>query len=112
LPGFPSNRPVDIGVDERPAQVTSSEEDSDGVTELTITDGQKHDEKTSDEEQGNQDMPKKEWIGLKIARLNDGSHIIMGLVMGSSAATSGELQIGEKLSQIDDIEIVHLPTSQ
>ena len=55
-------------------------------------------------------MPKKEWIGLKIARLNDGSHRIMGLVTGSSAATSGELQIGEELSQIDDIDIVSLPT--
>jgi len=34
----------------------------------------------------------------------------MGLVTGSSAATSGELQIGEELSQIDDIDIVSLPT--
>ena len=34
----------------------------------------------------------------------------MGLAMGSSVATSCELQIGVELSQIDDIDVVTLPT--
>ena len=34
----------------------------------------------------------------------------MGLAMGSSVATSCELQIGVELSQIDDIDVVNLPT--
>jgi len=90
--------------------------DSDGVTDLTIPDGHEDDEETSDEgllfvrEQATRTCPERDGIGLKTARLDDGSHRVMGLAMGSSTATSGKLQIGEESSQIDDIDVVNFLT--
>jgi len=55
-------------------------------------------------------MPRKGWIGLKTARLNNSSQRVIGPATGSSAATCGELQIGEEPFQIDDIDVVNLPT--
>ena len=49
-------------------------------------------------------MPTKEWTGLKTIRLNDGSHRVIKLVIGSPSATSGDIQIGEELTHVDDIE--------
>jgi len=54
-------------------------------------------------------MPTKGGIGLKTTRLNDGSHRVMGMASGSVSATS-ELQIGEEITSIDDIELANMPT--
>ena len=67
------------------------------------------DEDISDDEQGNPDMPTKGWTGLKTSRLNDGSHRVIKLVIGSPSATSGDIQIGEELTHVDDIEMSNLP---
>jgi len=65
------------------------------VTYLTLPDDQDKDEEMSDKEQGSPDMPTKGWIGLKTVRLNECSHRVIRLALGSSSATSGEIQIGE-----------------
>ena len=44
------------------------------------------------------------------ARLNDGSHRVIKLVMGSSSATSGDIQINEELTHVGDIKVSNLPT--
>jgi len=87
LLGFPSARPAVDVVDDWPAQGASSGEDSDEVTDLTLPDDQDKDEEASNEEPGNSDMPTKGWIWLKTVRLNDGSHRVIMLTMGSSSAT-------------------------
>jgi len=95
LPGFPSatGRPAEDVVDNRSAQGASSGEDSDEKTDLTNPDDQDGDEEMSDEEQASPDMSTKGWIGLKTVRLNDGSHRVISTALGSSSATSGEIQI-------------------
>ena len=65
------------------------------MTDLTLPDDQDGDEEMSEEEQGSPDMPTKGWIGLKTVRLNECSHRVIRLALGSSSATSGEIQIGE-----------------
>ena len=65
LLGFPSDRPVGMDVDERSAQEVSSEEDSDGVTDLTIQDGQESYDETSDEDQGYQICPERDGLDFK-----------------------------------------------
>jgi len=67
------------------------------------------DEGTSDDEQGNPDMPSKGWTSLKTTRLNDGSHRVIKLANGSPSATSGDIQMGEELTHVDDIEVSNLP---
>jgi len=54
-------------------------------------------------------MPTKGWTGLKSTRLNDGSHRVIKLVIGSPSATSGDIQIGGELIHVDDIEVSNLP---
>jgi len=56
LPGFPSARPAEDVIDDRTAEGTSSEEDSDQVTNLTLPDDLDKDEDMSDDEPGNPDM--------------------------------------------------------
>ena len=67
------------------------------------------DKNISDDEQGNPDMPTKGWTGLNTTRLNDGSHRVIKLVIGSPSETSGDTQIGEELIHFDDIEVSNLP---
>ena len=110
LPGFPSARPADDVVDDRPAQGASSGENSEEVTYLTLRDEQDEDGEVSDEELGIPDMQAKGWIGLRTVRLNDGSHRVIRLTRGSPSATSGDIQIGEDLTYVDDIEVSNLPT--
>jgi len=110
LPGFPSARPAKDVVDDQLARGASSGEGSDEVTNLTLPDDQDEDEEISDEAPGNPDLPTKGWTKLKPARLNDGSHGVIELVMGSSSATSGDIQIGEELTHVDDIKVNNLPT--
>ena len=59
----------------------------------------------SDDELGNPDMPTKGWTRLKTNRLNDGSHRVIKLVIGSPSATSGDIQIGEEFTHVDDRDI-------
>jgi len=54
----------------------------------------------SDDELGNPDMPTKGWTRLKTTRLNDGSHRVIKLVIGSPSATSGDIQIGEEFTHV------------
>ena len=79
------------------------------MTDLTLPDDVDKDEDMSGDEPGNPDMPTKGWTGLKTIRLNDGSHGVIKLAMGSSSATSGNIQIGEELTHVDDIEACNLP---
>jgi len=108
LPGFPAARPAEEKVDDKSAWGTSSGEDSDEVTDMTLQNSQ--DEEISEKEQGSQDMPTKGWIGLNTIRLNDGSHRVIEMASGSVSAIGGELQIGEELTLIDDTESANLPT--
>jgi len=110
LPGFLSARLAEDVVDDRSAQGASSGADSDEVTDLTLPDDQDRDEEMSHQEPGSPKMPKKGWIGLKTVRPNDGSHRVIRLVPGSSSATSGEIQIDEELTLVDDIKVSNLPT--
>ena len=92
LPGFPSARPTEDEIDNRPAEETEGTEsgdDSDEVIDRTSPNdrGSDVDEGISDDGQGNPDMPSKGWTGLKTTRLNDGSHRIIKLSSGSSSAT-------------------------
>ena len=80
------------------------------MTDLTLPDYQDEDEEMSDEEPGSPDMPTKGWIGLRTVRLNDGRHRIIRLTRGSPSATSGDIQISEELTYVDDIEVSNLPT--
>jgi len=111
LPGFPSARPTEDEIDHRPAEGTESENDSDEVIDLTSPNetGSDVDDDISDDEQGNPDMPTKGWTGLKTTRLNDGSHRVIKLVIGSPSATSGDIHMGEELTHVDDIEVSNLP---
>jgi len=77
---------------------------------LTLPDDQDKDEEITDEEPGSLDMPTKGWIELKTVRLNDGCHRVIRLVMGSSSATSADIQISEELTHVDDIKVRNLPT--
>jgi len=62
------------------------------VTNLTLPDDQDDgDEEMSDEDQGSPDMPTKGWIGLETVRLNDGSHRVLRVSLGSPSAASGEI---------------------
>ena len=54
-------------------------------------------------------MPTKGWIGLKTTRLNDGSHRVIKLAIESPSATSGDIQMGEELTHVHDIEVSNLP---
>ena len=110
LPGFPSARPASDVVVDRPAQGASSGEDSDEVTDLTLLDDQDEDEEMSNEEPGSPDMPTKGCIGLGTFWLNDGSLGVLRLTRGSPPAISGDIQIGEELTYVDDIEVSNLPT--
>jgi len=67
------------------------------------------DEGISDDGQGNSDMPSKGWTSLKTTRLNDVSHRIIKLAIGSPSATSGDILMGEELTHVDDIEVSNLP---
>jgi len=87
LPGFPSARPTEDEIDHRPAEGTDSGDDSDEVIDLTLLNDPDEDEDMSDDEPGNPDMPTKGWTGLKTTRLNDGSHSVIKLVIGSPSAT-------------------------
>jgi len=49
-----------------------------------------------------------DWV--RTVRLNDGSHEVIRLTRGSPSATSGDLQIGEELTYVDDIEVSNLLT--
>jgi len=62
-------------------------DDSDEVIDLTLLNDPDEDEDMSDDEPGNPDMPTKGWTGLKTTRLNDGSHSVIKLVIGSPSAT-------------------------
>jgi hypothetical protein len=53
--------------------------------------------------------PTKGWTGLKTTRLNDGSHGVIKLVIGSPSATYGDIPIGEEFTYVDDIEVSNLP---
>ena len=75
------------------------------MTDQTLPDDLIEDGNVSDDESSNPDMSTKEWTGLKTTRLNDGSHRVIKLAMGSSSATSGDIQIGEELTHVDDIEV-------
>jgi len=113
LPGFPSARLTEDEIDRRPAEGTEGTEsgdDSDEVIELTSPNerGSDVDEGISDDEQGNPDMPSKGWTGLKTTRLNDGSHRVIKLAIGSPSATSGDIQMGEELTHVDDIKVSNL----
>jgi len=55
-------------------------------------------------------MPSKGGIGLRTTRLNDGSHRVIGLALGSSAASDGDLMIGEEVTHIDDVGVTNLPS--
>jgi len=110
----PSARQTEDEIDHRPAEGTEGPElgdDSDEVFDLTSPNerGSDVDEDISDDEQGNPDMPTKGWTGLKTTRLNDGSHRVIKLVVGSPSATSGDIQMGEELNHVDDIEVSNLP---
>jgi len=111
LLGFPSARRTEDEIDHRPVEGTKSGDDSDEVIDPTRPNegGPDEDEDISDDEQGNPDMPTKEWTGLKTIRLNDGSHRVIKLVIGSPSATSGDIQTGEELTHVDDIEVSNLP---
>jgi hypothetical protein len=116
LPGFPSARPIEDEIDNRPAEGTEGTEsgdDSDEAIDLTSgcpnERGSDVDEGISDDGQGNPDMPSKGWTGLKTTRLNDGSHRIIKLAIGSPSATSGDILMGEELTHVDDIEVSNLP---
>ena len=80
------------------------------MTDLTLPDDQDEDEEMSDEEPDSPDMPTTGWIGLKTVRLNDGSHRVIRLAIGSSPTTSGNIQICEELTYVDNIEVSNLPT--
>jgi len=80
----------------------------DEVTALTLPDDPDEDEELSDEEPGSPDIPTEGWIGLRTVRLNDGSHRVIRLTRGSPSATSGDIQIGEELTYVDDIEVSNL----
>ena len=54
-------------------------------------------------------MPSKGWIGLKTTRLNDGRHRVIKLAIESPSATSGDIQMGEELTHVDDIKVSNLP---
>jgi len=92
LPGFPSARPTEDEVDHRPVEETESGDDSDEVIKLTLPNERDSDEEEdiSGDEQGNPDMPPKGWTRLKTTRLNNGSHRVIRLVIGSPSATSGD----------------------
>ena len=77
------------------------------MTDLTLQDSQ--DEETSEDEQGSQDMPTKKGIGLKTTRLNGGSHRVIGMASSSASAASGELQIGEEITSIDNTDLANMP---
>ena len=109
LPGFPSARPTKDVIDHRPVKETDSGDDSEEMTELTLPNDPDEDEDMSDDELGNPDMHTKGWTGLKTTRLNDGCHRVIKLVMGSSSATSGDIQVGGELTHVDDIEVSNLP---
>ena len=116
LPGFPSARPTEDEIDNRPAEGTKGTEsgdDSDEVIDLTSPNlnekGSDVDEGISDDGQGNPDMLSKGWTGSKTTRLNDGSHRIIKLAIGSPSATSGDIQMGEELTHVDDIEVSNPP---
>ena len=107
LLGFPSARQAEEEADDRSARGTSSGQESDEVSDLTLQDSQ--DEETSEDEQGSQDMPTKKGIGLKTTRLNGGSHRVIGMASSSASAASGELQIGEEITSIDNTELANMP---
>jgi len=114
LPGFPSAGPTEDEIDHRPAEGTEGTEsgdDSDEVIDLTSPNerGSDVDEGISDDEQGDPDMPSKGWTGLKTTRLNDGSHRVIKLAIESPSATSGDIQMGEALTHVDDIEVSKIP---
>ena len=45
-----------------------------------------------------------------MVRLNDVSHRVIRLTRGSPPATSGDIQISEELTYINDIKVSNLPT--
>jgi len=113
LPGFLSARPTEDEIDNPPAEETEETEsgdDSNEAIDLTSPNerGSDVDEGISDDGQGNPDMPSKGWTGLKTTRLNDGSHRIVRLSIGSPSATSGDIVMGEELTHVDDIEVSNL----
>ena len=67
------------------------------------------DEGISDDGQGNSDMPSKGWTSLKTTRLNDVSHRIIKLAIGSPSATSGDILMEKELTHVDNIEVSNLP---
>ena len=79
------------------------------MTNLTLPNDPDEDKDMSDDELGNPDVSTKGWTRLKTTRLNDGSHRVIKLVMGSPSATSGDIQIGEELTHVDDIKVSNLP---
>jgi len=107
LPGFPPARPAEEDSDGSSAQETPSGEESDEVTDLTLQDDQE--DETSEDEQGSQDMPRRGGIGLKTTRLNDGCHRVVATTPGSASAAEGEIRIGEEITSIDNIDLMHLP---
>jgi len=108
LPGFPSARLTEDVIDQRPAEGTESGDDSEEMTNLTLPNDPDEDEDMSDDEVGNPDMSTKGLTGLQTTRLNDGSHRVIKLVMGSPSATSGDIQIREELTHVDDIKVSNL----
>jgi len=108
LPGFPSARPTENVIDHWPAEGTDSGDDSE-VTDQTLPNDPDEDEDMSDDELCNPDMPTKGWTGLKTTRLNDSSRRVIKLLIGSPSATSGDIQIREGPTQVDDIEASKVP---
>ena len=85
-------------------------ENSEEVTYLTLPDDDGEDGEVSDEELNIPDMQTRGWIGLSTVRLNDDSHRDIRLTRGSPSATSGDIQIGEELTYVGNIEVSNLPT--
>ena len=79
------------------------------MTDLTLPDDQDEDEEMSDEESGSPDMPTTGWIGLKTVRLNDDSHSHKARNR-LLTTTSGDIQICEELTYMDNIKLSNLLT--